>query len=250
MNGDTPQTPDSGNVPQKLDDAPTSSATTPIVADPAAQSDVAPQVAPIAAPEQPVVPAPEAPSEPVGQAAFSQPEQDTSFAPQDDEQSFGFTPEPSQPPVADVTWTASEFIAHEKTSMWYITLAGVTLVVVLAIYFLVHDFVAIAALIAVAIIFGFLAAHKPRVLTYSITPAGLSIDRKTYSFSDFKSYGVINEGAFSNITFMPLKRFMPTLSIYYPPEQESAIVDALSNYLPFAPVTHDLVDRLMHRIRL
>ena len=153
-----------------------------------------------------------------------------------------------QPP--EVSWSASEFIAHEKSPLWYAALTAVSVVFAAVIYFLMHDLIAVIAVVFVCILFGFLAAHKPRVLTYYVNAAGITIGQKTYSFSDFKSFGVVNEGAFSNITFMPMKRFMPTLSIYYPPEHEQAIIDVLSNYLPFAPATHDLIDRFMHRIRL
>ncbi|MGF7229104.1 MAG: hypothetical protein ACQR33_03915 [Candidatus Saccharibacteria bacterium] len=235
-------------MPVKPDDASTPSTATPTT----------PPDAPVAAvaPQTPATPAgvqtstePE-PTVPSTEVAPPQDEQQSTFAPDPTDQDYGFVPSDESPEVADVTWTASEFIAHEKSPLWYFSLMGITIVVVAVVYFVLHDFVAIAALIFVAILFGFLAAHKPRVLSYHITPAGLTIDRKTYAFSDFKSYGVINEGAFSSITFIPLKRFMPTLSIYYPPEQEAAIVNALSNYLPFAPATHDLIDRLMHRIRL
>lgn len=247
MNGDKPQAPDEGNWQFKSDTADTnapqptqetvSNQTTEVPAQPN-QAEPTPAAAePTAAPSDAAAstpaPAPAGNQDAIPSQVISE-EGDSLDA----------------PATTEVSWSASEFIAHEKGPLWYLALAGIAIVLVAAVYFLFHDLVAAFAIIFVAVIFGFLAAHKPRVLAYHIGPEGLSIDNKMYAFSDFKSFGVVNEGAFSSITFMPMKRFMPSLSIYYPPEEEETIVDALSNYLPFAPVTHDLVDRLMHRIRL
>lgn len=250
MNGDKPQAPDEGSWQFKSETANTTAPqpTQETVSDQAtevpAQTNTAEQTpAAVVTPSTPAqdVPAPspeQAPAPVINQDAIP----NQIIAEEGDSL--------DQPAATEVSWSASEFIAHEKSPLWYLALAGLAAVLVAAVYFLFHDMVAAFAIIFVAIIFGFLAAHKPRVLAYHIGPEGLSIDNKMYSFGDFKSFGVVNEGAFSSITFMPMKRFMPSLSIYYPPEEEETIVDALSNYLPFAPVTHDLVDRLMHRIRL
>ena len=42
--------------------------------------------------------------------------------------------------LPDVTWTASEFIDHDKGTMWYVSLGGATLVVIIILYFFTHDF--------------------------------------------------------------------------------------------------------------
>jgi hypothetical protein len=155
-------------------------------------------------------------------------------------------------PVAspEVSWTASEFIAHEKGFRWFLGLAAITVVLSLFAYFVIHDMVAMIAIILIAIIFGMMATHKPRVLDYHIGPAGVSIANRTFSYAEFKHFGVMHEEAFSNITLIPTGRFAPTLSIYYPPEQEEQIVETLSQYLPLAPVQYDGLDRFLRRIRL
>jgi len=129
-------------------------------------------------------------------------------------------------------------------------LGVVTLVLALFGYFVIHDMVAVVAIILIAIIFGIMATHKPRVLSYHIGPEGVTVGNRTFTFAEFKHFGVIHEEAFSNITLIPTGRFAPTLSIYYPPEQEEQIVGVLSQYMPFAPVQYDGLDRFLRRIRL
>lgn len=157
---------------------------------------------------------------------------------------------PPSIPSPEVTWSASEFIAHEKGIRWFLGLGAVTVALAMFSYFVIHDMVAVIAIILIAIIFGIMATHKPRVLSYHIGPAGITVGNRTFSYAEFKHFGVIHEEAFSNITLIPTGRFAPTLSIYYPPEQEEQIVDVLSKYMPFAPVQYDSLDRFLRRIRL
>lgn len=181
------------------------------------------------------------------------------FRPEDDGQQPDtqqqFAPAPEMPETlvdqshqAVVDWTASEFIAHDKSPMWYLALAGVTLVLVLLAYFLFHDVIATVSIVLLSIIFGALASHKPRVLEYRIDPAGVHVGPKVYPYEQFKSFGIVREGAFSNITLMPLKRFSPALTVYYPPESEEPIVAAMADYLPMADVPNDAIDRFLRTI--
>lgn len=152
-------------------------------------------------------------------------------------------------PPAEVNWTASEFIAHEKNATWYGILVLVILVLVALAYFLFHDTVATVSITLLGVIFGMLASHKPRVLDYRIDATGVHIGPKVYPYAQFKSFGVVREDAFSNITLMPLRRFSPSLTIYYPPDEEETIVAAMADYLPVADVPHDPIDRFLRTIR-
>ncbi len=50
--------------------------------------------------------------------------------------------------------------------------------------------------------------------------SGLQIGVKSYGFQDFKTFSIAEEGAIVSIVFMPLKRFMPPLTIYVAPDME------------------------------
>ncbi len=148
-----------------------------------------------------------------------------------------------------VHWTASEFVAHDKAFGWYLILAACTLVVAAIVYLAAQDVVAVVVIILAAIAFGIFAARKPRVLNYVIDDKGLHVEDKTYPYESFKSFSVIQDDAIHSVLLMPMKRFMPSLTIYYAPEDEPRIVDALADYLPFQPAENDFMDRLMRRIR-
>ena len=160
--------------------------------------------------------------------------------------------QPSQPLVpseSEVTWTASEFIARHKGITWYLVLVLGAVVASALIYLLTRDFITVGAVVGAVVLFGVAAARKPRVLTYHMNESGLAIGEKFYPYTLFKSFSVMEEDAFSSIMLLPLKRFMPPLSLYYEPGDEEHIVAILAHYLPMENRPADAVDRLMKHVR-
>jgi hypothetical protein len=147
------------------------------------------------------------------------------------------------------TWSASEFIHHQKSVGWYGMLTLATAVLAAGVYLLTKDKISTSVIIIVAIVLGISAARAPRTLEYKLDEAGLTIGEKFYAYGQFRSFALVQEGAFSSIVFMPLKRFMPLLTIYYAPADEAKVVAVLSDHLPMETHQLDMVDQLMRRIR-
>jgi hypothetical protein len=148
-----------------------------------------------------------------------------------------------------ISWTASEFVEHNKGFGWYLCLILAILVLSALIYALTHDKISTGAVVLAGIVLGVFAARKPRILQYRLDNGGLTIGNKSYGYDVFKSFSVIDEDALSSIYLLPLKRFMPSLSLYYAQKDEKKIIDILSERLPFEERHSDTVDRFMHRIR-
>lgn len=149
----------------------------------------------------------------------------------------------------ELTWTASEYIAHEKGAGWYMLLVLAGLVAAAADYLLFKDTVSTVVIVLAATAFGVLSARKPHIQQYALTTQGLQIGGKAYFFQDFKNFSVAEEGATASIVFMPMKRFMPPLTVYVAPDLEDRVIDFLSSILPFEQHRTDAVDTLMRRIR-
>lgn len=160
-------------------------------------------------------------------------------------------PQPSPQASTDngINWTASEFVEHEKSAGWYLGVLFVAAVGIGIIYFITKDVFSVVVLAMFAIGFVVLAARKPQVLSYSLSDNGIQVGQKFYTFGQFKSFAVIDEGMIHSITLLPLKRFMPGISVYYAPDDEAAIVNFLGAHLPHEERKQDAVDRFMHRIR-
>ena len=169
--------------------------------------------------------------------------------PEPQDSSFDVSESPLDGNNQKITWTASEFIAHDKSVSWYVVLSLVTVVLGAVVFLLNRDFISVSVVIISGLLLGAYAGHQPRSLEYALNNGGLSIGQKHYSYDKFKSFSIMKEGAFSSIMFMPLKRFAVALMVHYAPEDEEKILSILAERLPMEEPRYDLVDSLMRRIR-
>lgn len=154
----------------------------------------------------------------------------------------------SQPPQP-ITWTASEYIAHEKDATWYTVLALSTLAVAGLLLLITRDFVSASVAIAAGLILGVYAGKKPREIEYQLGLHGVSIGARHYSYDNFRSFTVVEEAGLSSIIFSPLQRFSPPISLYYAPEDQDSIIAILVDRLPFEQQKPDVIERFFRNIR-
>ncbi len=148
-----------------------------------------------------------------------------------------------------VSWTASEYIAHQKGMSWYVLL-GLGAALLAGIVFVVtKDLVSTVVTSLGVIMLGVFAARQPRVLSYQLSQQGVQAGQKFYPYVDFKSFSVQENGGISSVLFTSMKRFMPGLTIYYPPDQEEDIINFVADYLPHEELAVDPIDRFMRKVR-
>jgi len=182
------------------------------------------------------------------QSTASQPSPAAQSGPHPDQSSSSSRPDNDQPEHI-VAWTASEFIAHQKDSRWYMAVIGITIVLAAAVRLLTHDNISTVMVVILGIVFCVAGARKPRMLSYAISEDGIEAGERFYPFADFKSFSVVHDGPFSSIELMPVKRFMPMTSIYCSPETEDEAIDLLAEFVPYEERDHSLIDVFARRIR-
>jgi len=148
-----------------------------------------------------------------------------------------------------VSWSASEFIAHEKSGNWYLTLAACGVIAAALAYIFTKDVTTTIIILIAAFVFGFEGRRKPRQIQYTVTHQGITIGNKFLPFHNFRSFAIIEDGPFPTLVFLPLKRFALTATAYVDPKDADTIVDIIADRLPIEDRSHDAVDRLMRRIR-
>ena len=94
------------------------------------------------------------------------------------------------------------------------------------------------------------AKHNPSQVEYELSDSGLRIGDKAYSYGSFKSFSIIQDGAFKSIDLTPLKRFKPPISVYFDPKDQDKISAIIGAHLPYEERQLDTVDRLSRRLRL
>ncbi len=95
----------------------------------------------------------------------------------------------------------------------------------------------------------YLRYAPPRTLHYTVSSQGIKIDEKIYGYHDFKAFGILEEGPLYSIVLLPVKRFMPSVNIYFPREYGEEIVDHLGGVLPMEDLQLDMIDTLVRKLR-
>ena len=133
--------------------------------------------------------------------------------------------------------------------MWFLALLAVATVLLLIDIFLIQSWTFGILIVVMAITVMVIAKRPPRTINYTLTPQGIQIDDKPFNFHDFRAFGVVQENAFYSIRLIPNKRFMPMVSVFFPPENGEEIVDAFGHALPMENIERDAIDKLVEKIR-
>lgn len=154
-------------------------------------------------------------------------------------------------PDAVVEWQAQEYITTDKNPVWY---AGLGIFVVGSIaldVLLLQTFFTVSLLaIVIAVVLVVMHVRPARMIHYKLDSEGLYVDEQLYPLVDYKSFGVLHDGKENTVHLIPVKRFKPSLQVYFPVESGEAIVDSLSARLPMEELHLDFVDRIVHLFRL
>lgn len=201
--------------------------------------------------------------QPEDKGSYWQPQADGSSsapAPQFSAPAPAASPVPTAPPATlsapetpALTWQASEYVHHEKQGLWFASLAGGALLLI-AIMFLLFGaswtFWSFAVLVVVMTVsLGVYAVRPPRIMSYELSSGGIGVNERYFHYSDFRYFGIIQDGPLYSAQLVSVKRFVPIVSVYFPPESGEQIVDLLGAHLPMHHVEPDLIDKLMRRLR-
>lgn len=148
-----------------------------------------------------------------------------------------------------ITWEASEYIHHQKDVLWFFGLVVVASVLVAISVLLIKSWTFTILVIVMIVAVVIFALRSPRNLRYIVSSQGLQIDEKRYELSEFRAFGVVQDGPLYSIILIPVKRFLPSVSLYFPNEQGEAIVDRLGDYVPMEDLDLDLIDKLVRKLR-
>ena len=169
---------------------------------------------------------------------------------QDESQAYSANPEPGErAQFQPISWTGSEFISNQKNSSWYFSLAVFIVVICVAIYLISKDILSVVFISIMGILFGVVASRKPRQLEYAIDEDGIKVGTKIYLYDDFKSFSMQQHDAIGYVSLLPLHRFHNELSIYFPPDHEEQVFNALAYNLPNEQRKENYIDKLSKFVR-
>ena len=154
---------------------------------------------------------------------------------------------PTQEPVQ---WQAPEYLHHEKNPLWFIGFGVVVVILSLAAIFLIKSwtFAILIPVMAAALI---AYSHRPpHIMDYVVSGKGIYINDTLHPFAEFKSFGVIHDDEEYSVAFIPVRRFRPSLTVYFPEDKGEDIVDFLGVRLPMQPLKLDAFDKIVRFLGL
>ncbi len=169
-------------------------------------------------------------------------------APQGSQSSAPNQPAPVDDPSA-VSWSASEYVHHEKQAGWYAIFGAIIFFLAVLLYLATKDLFGPISIVVLAAAFWVYAARPPRTLEYQIDSGGITIAQKRYPYTDFRSFSIIQDGGVMSLQLNPLKRFLPAIDLFFSPDQIDGIADALGQYLPHEDKDADAIDKLARYFR-
>ncbi|MFY9228255.1 MAG: hypothetical protein WAO28_02925 [Candidatus Microsaccharimonas sp.] len=150
-----------------------------------------------------------------------------------------------------ITWTAKEYIHSDRSPTWFVIFAIIIISLIAVDIFLLKSYTFSGLVIVMTVALIIYTRRPPRTLTYGLSSnQGLYVGEKLYHFDDFKAFGVIKDGPHHSIMLIPIKRFSPGVSVYFPDESGEEIVDILGQQLPMEDLKLDIIDIVVRKLRL
>lgn len=150
-----------------------------------------------------------------------------------------------------VNWVASEYVHLEKNPLWFVIFAFVVLGLIATDVFLLKSWTFSLLVIVMAVAVIVYIRRPPREIQYGLSGKhGLYVGERLYNLTDFKAFGLIRDGEHHSIMLIPVKRFSPGVSVYFPEEVGEKIVDILGARLPMETLKLDVIDIIVRRLRL
>ena len=149
-----------------------------------------------------------------------------------------------------IAWQAPEGVQAHRTTGWYVAVGFVVLALMALAIFVFNSwtFAILLPIMAVALV---LLRSKPSVMVnYAISPKGVYVADRLYDFSEFRAFGLGQDGDQHSAILLPVKRFSPALTIYFSEAEGQDIVDMLGARLPMQEIAPDALEKLIRIIRL
>lgn len=145
-------------------------------------------------------------------------------------------------------WQASEYVEHEKSMKWFVILALAALVLVAVAVFLLKNYTFAVLIVVMAIAVAVWARRPANEMRYRLDAAGVWVNGKFFAVHDFRSFGVMQEGAIYAIVLLPVKRLAPGVRVYFPEELGEQIVDILGASMPMEDIQPDWIDSITRKL--
>lgn len=152
--------------------------------------------------------------------------------------------------AALIKWQSTEYVHQDRSIVWYVLLAIVTVVLMIIANVLIKSITFMILLPVMAVTLVIYVRRPPVPNDYFVSRKGIHINDKLYTYDQFRSFGVTNHQGHNSVVLVPRKRFQLGQTIFFPEEVGEKLVDMLAARLPMKEVQPDLIDRILARLHI
>ncbi len=145
-------------------------------------------------------------------------------------------------------WTTLEHVYEENTNDWY---ASVILISgsLIAVEFLMNNFLMITLTIIATITFILLAAHKPDIIRVEIRKTGVRAGNILYSYGSLDGYAIVEHHHENRLLLESNRHIMPLIVIPIPHDVDlEAVREVMNEYLPETEIHESFGHLLLERL--
>lgn len=161
-------------------------------------------------------------------------------------------------PAPSIDWAASDGVNRARSSKWYLTagicfaVAAVLVIILFAVGFLnIFSLISMLVMLATMCVALFVYAKIPnKIVNYSLSPDGIVIDERLHPLSEYRAFGVRQNGGYWQLVLIPVKRFGMETTINIDEQHGEKIVDMLARYMPMEEVANKGLDQLFDKLQL
>lgn len=160
-----------------------------------------------------------------------QPESPAPEEEQIDPQQPDVAEEASQPDEVLLQWQVQDTAPEHKSTLWYIILGLIAaVIIVIAIFTQTWFVIPLGILVPWA-----LSLYTNRGIgdhTYELATFHVSVDGKVHTYSNFKSFFVVETGKLTTFELVPGKRFGQLVTLHANDEEAEDVAEILASVLP------------------
>jgi len=152
-------------------------------------------------------------------------------------------------PPADgvVTWQAPDFHLHPRGWTWSFFIVGTGVAAAILFALLAqYTLAAIVFLAGLVLVLG--SNDQPELLTHTITPRGLLINKWLLSWNDVKSFWMVSAPEGTKLYLETVRRGLPILTLYLGKADPDLVRSALMQYLPEHPTRGEQFTDILSRL--
>lgn len=148
-----------------------------------------------------------------------------------------------------VSWQAPEFRHYHKSTGWYVTLFIIAALMI-AFFIFQQDYFGVACVAIIALLAGIFASQKPRTITITLTPTGISLENLHFPYKQLRSFWIVNNEKHRTVNFETSTVMNRHLVVELEDQNPETVHEYLLQFLPEHSETEETaIQRIMHKFR-